>query len=91
MINFSMLTLNVRGIGGLKGLAEFMVHFQMWKKRKGLALAQVQEHNLHPDNHDKYMKLAQDKSLTLVITYGRADAHDSNRGGVLTTSSTLKK
>ena len=45
----SMMTQNVRGVGGLTGLTEFMRVFQSRKRKEAIGVACVQEHNLSPD------------------------------------------
>ena len=78
-----MMTQNVRGIGGLEGLKEFLRVFQMRKKRDAMGIICAQEHNLHHTTEAKVHEQAKIMGCTAVISFGRADAPDSERGGVI--------
>ena len=76
-----MMTQNVRGIGGLEGLKEVLRVFQMRKKRDAMGIICAQEHNLHHTTEAKVHEQAKIMGCTAVISFGRADAPDSERGG----------
>jgi exonuclease III len=83
MPSVGLTTLNARGIEGIKGLKELCRIMQFRKKKWKLAILCIQEHNVHPSKHSEAVDTAKMMGFTLTITYGRADATDSNRGGVL--------
>ena len=74
---------------------EFMRVFQSRKRKESMGVACVQEHNLSPDLEGPAQEKAKVMGCTLIISFGRADAPDSERGGTFvildTTSVTLKE
>ena len=75
-------SLNVRGVGGEPGFASLLGTAKTTRKKLRDVLL-IQEHNLNPEKHQKYVDIAKLKGFTLVISYGRADDEESRRGGVL--------
>ena len=74
---------------------EFMRVFQSRKRKESMGIACVQEHNLSPDLEASAHEKAKLMGCTLVISFCRADAPDSERGGTFVildaTSVTLKE
>ena len=83
MTKTKLITYNVRGMGGKVGYARFLAMFQRRKKPENISVFCVQEHMLSEDLHDEWTNKAKIAGFTLIISYGKADAEASKKGGVL--------
>ena len=83
MPRLALVTLNVRGLGHKKGFAKLLQVLQRRKNKEHIGAMAVQEHNLPPTIKEDLETSAKIAGFTLTITFGRADAPDSERGGVL--------
>ena len=84
MPRLALVTHNVRGIEGIKGIRKAMSFFQMRKKKDNIGAMCFQEHNLEPDTESEIIKIAKIAGFTAIVSYGKADDHGSRRGGVMT-------
>ena len=82
MPSVSLVTWNVRGLGGIKGLNRLMTYMQKNKTNDKLAVVMGQEHNLRADELDTARTKALIRDFQLIVTSGRADDPTSSRGGV---------
>ena len=82
MPSVSLVTWNVRGLGGIKGLNRLMTYMQTNKTNDKLAVVMGQEHNLSADELDTARTKALIRDFQLIVTSGRADDPTSSRGGV---------
>jgi len=84
MPRLALVTYNARGLAETKTFAKFLQMIQRRKKRENLGAICVQEHNI-PRTHERSVTTqAKIAGFTAIISFGRADAPDSSRGGVLT-------
>ena len=91
MPKVKLLTWNVRGLQGTKGLKKLLVAFQERKRKQKYGAVLLQEHKLEKAKHEDYVKLAKAKGFTLHASYGTIDDTESRAGGslIITDDSTL--
>ena len=78
-----MITLNASGLCLDSAYGKLLYEAKRWKKRKGLAILCIQEHNLRAREEQNYKDRAIAAGYTLHISFGSPDDPDSARRGVL--------
>jgi exonuclease III len=79
-----MLSQNANGLQEKsETFTHVIVEFLKWKREKRLGVLCLQDHNMHPARERDLKRLAKVKGITLLVTFGHADAGGAHHGGVL--------
>ena len=84
MPDLLMLSQNANGLQEkTETFTHVLVEFLRWKRERRLGILCLQDHNM-PQTREKDLKrLAKTKGVTLLITFGHADAGGTYHNGVL--------